>query len=100
MKRSTIVGVGGGLVAGAGATVLALSSTSWADNGQQAIAPAVTQQAAVQAVSQARWGTLPNLADLVEAASPSVVQIVARTPINITIRPQSLTIFAPAERSN
>lgn len=80
MKRSTIVGVGGGLVAGAGATVLALSSTSWADNGQQAIAPVVTQQAAVQAVSQARWGTLPNLADLVEAASPSVVQIVARTP--------------------
>ena len=27
-------------------------------------------------------------------------EIVAHTPINITIRPQSLTIFAPAERSN
>ncbi len=80
MKRSTIVGVAGGIVAGAGASVLALSSLSWADHSPAVIAPAVSQQAAVQAVGQARWGTLPNLADLVEQASPSVVQIVARTP--------------------
>lgn len=80
MKRSTIVGAAGGLIAGAGVSVLALSSLSWADHSPQIIAPAVSQQAAIQAVGQARWGTLPNLADLVEAASPSVVQIVARTP--------------------
>lgn len=80
MKRSTLVGVGGGMVAGAGATILALSPMSWADRGPQSIAPMAGQQAAIQAVGQARWGTLPDLADLVEEASPSVVQIVARMP--------------------
>ncbi len=80
MKRSTIVGAAGGLVAGAGVSLLALSSMSWADHSPHAIAPMVGQQTAIQAMGQARWGTLPDLADLVEAASPSVVQIVARTP--------------------
>lgn len=80
MKRSTVVGVAGGLVAGASATVLAMNSASWAERPQTLTGPVAGQQAVIEAMGQSRWGTLPNLADLVEEASPSVVQIVARMP--------------------
>jgi serine protease Do len=40
----------------------------------------VAQQAAPVAAQQGRWGVVPNLSDLVQQVSPSVVQIQVRSP--------------------
>jgi serine protease Do len=82
-----VIGAAGGLIAGVSLGALALASPSFAlfsNNAGQVAAPIVAQQASPQIASQpARWGTPPNLADLVEAVSPSVVQIEVRsaTPV-------------------
>jgi serine protease Do len=92
MNRSTILGAAGGLVAGVSLATLALAAPSHAlFNGGPAasvaapaaasvVAPAAAQLAAPAAAQQARWGVVPNLADLVEKVSPSVVKIEVRSP--------------------
>lgn len=81
MKRSTLLSSAGGLVAG-----VALTSLAWAApfNGSQVAASVTAPLAGQLATSvigqQARWGQPPNLADLVEEVSPSVVQVFVRSP--------------------
>ncbi len=82
MKRGTVIGATGGLIAGVSLGALALASPSFALFNQNASSTAATAaaQLALPAISQqARWGNLPNLADLVQAVSPSVVQIQVRS---------------------
>ena len=82
MNRGVVVGAVGGLVAGVSLGALALASPSFAlfsQSGASIVAPAAAQLALPAMSQQARWGVLPNLADLVEAASPSVVQIEVRS---------------------
>jgi serine protease Do len=86
MKRGTILGAAGGLVAGVSLTTLALAAPSYAFfNGSSSTAtasvaaPLATQLAAPMAAQQARYGTVANLADLVEKVSPSVVKIEVRS---------------------
>jgi serine protease Do len=82
MKRDMLLGIAGGAIGGAVMTGLAYSAPSWAMLGGQSAAvsaaPAVSQSAAPLVGQVARWGTLPNLADLVADVSPSVVQINVR----------------------
>jgi serine protease Do len=92
MNRSTILGAAGGLVAGVSLATLALAAPSHAffDAGPatsvtapaaaSVVAPAAAQLAAPAAAQQARWGVVPDLADLVEKVSPSVVKIEVRSP--------------------
>jgi serine protease Do len=86
MKRGVIIGATGGLVAGVSLGALALAAPSWASfnglHGAQLAAPAVAQLAAPVAGQQARWGVTPNLSDLVQQVSPSVVQIQVRSAAN------------------
>jgi serine protease Do len=86
MKRGAIIGATGGLIAGVSLGALALAAPGWASlNGihsAQVSAPVVAQQAAPAAVQQGRWGVVPNLSDLVQQVSPSVVQIQVRSPNN------------------
>jgi serine protease Do len=82
MNRGVIVGAIGGLLAGASVGALALASPSFALFSQHTAsvaAPAAAQLALPAMSQQARWGVLPDLADLVEAVSPSVVQIEVRS---------------------
>jgi len=82
MNRGVVVGAVGGLVAGVSLGALALAAPSFAlfsQSGAVLAAPAAAQLALPAMSQQARWGVLPNLADLVEAASPSVVQIEVRS---------------------
>lgn len=82
MKRGTIIGATGGLIAGVSLGTLALAAPSFAlfNNSAASIAAPAAAQLALPAISQqARWGNLPNLADLVQAVSPSVVQIQVRS---------------------
>ncbi len=84
MKRSTFIGVASGAFLGASATVLALGAPSFAllaDGGGAALltVPAAGNVAAAAAGQSAGFGTVTNLADLVEQVSPSVVQIVVRS---------------------
>ena len=82
MNRGVVVGAVGGLVAGVSLGALALAAPSFAlfsQSGAVVAAPAAAQLALPAMSQQARWGVLPNLADLVEAASPSVVQIEVRS---------------------
>lgn len=84
MNRGVVVGALGGLAAGAslGAMVLASPSFALFSSGNAAtIAPMVGQVAAPAIGQVARWGTLPNLADLVENVAPSVVQIDVRSSV-------------------
>ena len=81
MNRGVVIGAVGGLVAGVSLGALALASPSFALFSQQgaSVASTAAAQLALPAMAQeARWGSLPNLADLVEAATPSVVQINVR----------------------
>ncbi len=89
MKRGTMLGAAGGLIAGASLSALALAAApsyaffSGGHSSQAAasvVAPVVAQLAAPAVAQQARWGTVPNLADLVEKVSPSVVKIEVRAP--------------------
>jgi serine protease Do len=91
MKRGTMLGAAGGLIAGASLSALALAAApSYAffaggahaatANVASVAAPVVAQLAAPIAAQQARWGSLPNLADLVEKVSPAVVKIEVRSP--------------------
>ena len=81
MNRGVVIGAVGGLVAGVSLGALALASPSFAlfsHEGASIAAPAAAQLALPAMAQDARWGSLPNLADLVEAATPSVVQINVR----------------------
>jgi serine protease Do len=85
MKRGTMLGAAGGLIAGVSLTTLALAAPSYALFGSgsaaaSVAAPAAAQLAAPMAAQQTRWGVVPNLADLVEKVSPSVVKIEVRSP--------------------
>ena len=81
MKRGTIIGATGGLIAGVSLGALALAAPSFAffNNGASLAAPAAAQLTLPAISQQARWGNLPNLADLFQAVSPSVVQIQVRS---------------------
>ncbi len=82
MNRGTIIGATGGLIAGVSLGALALASPAMAlfsHTGASIAAPAAAQLAAPVAGQQARWGAVPNLADLVASVSPSVVQIEVRS---------------------
>ena len=90
MKRGTMLGAAGGLIAGASLSALALAAAPSyaffaggshvaAANAASVVAPVVAQLAAPVAAQQARWGTVPNLADLVEKVSPAVVKIEVRS---------------------
>ncbi len=81
MNRGVVIGAIGGLVAGVSLGALALASPSFAlfaPNGASIAAPAAAQLALPAMAQEARWGSLPNLADLVDATTPSVVQINVR----------------------
>ena len=81
MNRGVVIGAVGGLVAGVSLGAIALASPSFAlfsHGGASVAAPAAAQLALPALAQEARWGNLPNLADLVEASSPSVVQINVR----------------------
>jgi serine protease Do len=94
MNRGVVVGAVGGLVAGVSLGALALASPSFAlfsQNGASVAAPAAAQLTLPAMSQQARWGVLPNLADLVEAASPSVVQIEVRS----SAKAQTMRQFGP-----
>lgn len=86
MNRGVVVGAVGGLVAGVSLGAIALASPSFAlfsQNGSS-VAASVAGQVALPAIAQqARWGNLPNLADLVQTASPSVVQINVRSSAKV-----------------
>jgi len=86
MNRGVVVGAVGGLVAGVSLGAIALASPSFAlfsQNGSS-VAASVAGQVALPAIAQqARWGNLPNLADLVQSASPSVVQINVRSSAKV-----------------
>lgn len=82
MNRGVMIGAVGGLVAGVSLGAIALAAPSFAlfsQHGASVAAPAAAQLALPAMSQQARWGVLPNLADLVEAVSPSVVQIEVRS---------------------
>lgn len=94
MNRGVVVGAVGGLVAGVSLGALALAAPSFAlfaQNGTMVGAPAAAQLALPAMSQQARWGVLPDLADLVEAASPSVVQIEVRSQA----KAQTMRQFGP-----
>lgn len=93
MNRGVVVGAVGGLVAGVSLGALALATPALAhfSNGASVAAPAAAQLTLPAMSQQARWGVLPNLADLVEAASPSVVQIEVRS----SARAQTMRQFGP-----
>jgi serine protease Do len=82
MKRDLWLGVAGGAIGGAVMTGLALSGPTWAmlagNSAAVSTAPVIGQVSAPLVGQVARWGTLPNLADLVADVSPSVVQINVR----------------------
>jgi serine protease Do len=73
--KSAFLGSVCGLALGAGLTALAFASPLPADE-----APAPEPQRQAVAAAGPGWGVMPNLADLVETVSPSVVQIIVRTP--------------------
>jgi serine protease Do len=82
MKRGTVIGATGGLIAGVSLGAVALAAPAFGLFNQSASSSgaAAAAQLALPAISQqARWGNLPNLADLVQAVSPSVVQIQVRS---------------------
>lgn len=82
MKRGTVIGATGGLIAGVSLGALALAAPAFGLFNHNAASSGATAaaQLALPAISQqARWGNLPNLADLVQAVSPSVVQIQVRS---------------------
>lgn len=82
MNRGTVIGAAGGLIAGVSLGALALAAPSFAlfaPHGASVAAPAAAQLAAPIAGQQARWGAMPNLADLVQTVTPSVVQIEVRS---------------------
>jgi serine protease Do len=88
MKRGTMLGAAGGLIAGASLSALALaaapsyaffSSSHSVPAAASVAAPMAAQLAAPAVAQQARWGTVANLADLVEKVSPSVVKIEVRS---------------------
>ena len=86
MNRGTIIGATGGLIAGVSLGALALASPAMAlfsHNGASIAAPAAAQLATSVAGQQTRWGSVPNLADLVQSVSPSVVQIEVRSANNV-----------------
>lgn len=93
MNRGAVIGALGGLLAGVSLGAVALAAPSFAlfSHGNASVAAPMASQLAIPAVAQtARWGTLPNLADLVEAVSPAVVQIEVRqaSPIRQMSGPQ------------
>lgn len=94
MKRGTIIGAVGGLIGGVSLGALALAAPSFAHlapQGGSIVAPMAAQLGGQAAAGQqARWGALPNLADLVEAVSPAVVQIEVRqaSPVRQMSGPQ------------
>ena len=82
MKRGTVIGATGGLIAGVSLGALALAAPAFglfSHNASSTAATAAAQLALPAISQQARWGNLPNLADLVQAVSPSVVQIQVRS---------------------
>jgi serine protease Do len=82
MNRGTVIGAAGGLIAGVSLGAIALASPAMAlfsPNGASLAAPAAAQLALPAISQQARWGNLPDLADLVQTVSPSVVQIQVRS---------------------
>jgi serine protease Do len=86
MNRGTVIGAAGGLIAGVSLGALALASPAMAlfsHGGASVAAPAAAQLGATIAGQQARWGTLPNLSDMVAAVTPSVVQIQVRSANNV-----------------
>jgi|JI10StandDraft_1071094.scaffolds.fasta_scaffold98269_3 serine protease Do len=93
MNRGTVIGALGGLAAGVSIGAIALAAPSFAHLSQGSTVAPMAAQLGSQAVAgqQARWGTLPNLADLVETVSPAVVQIQVRqaSPIRQMSGPQA-----------
>jgi serine protease Do len=83
MKKSTLFGGVAAMAAGAGLSALIISAPSHAvlpgSAGSLAAAPAASIALAPAVAQTARWGTVANLADLVERVSPSVVQITVRS---------------------
>jgi serine protease Do len=78
-----MVGGAVGLLAGASLATIVLAAPSYAfknDNATASIASAAGNVTASAVGQLNRWGTLPNLADLVQSTSPSVVQIIVREP--------------------
>jgi serine protease Do len=93
MNRGVVIGAVGGLLAGASIGALALAAPSFAhfpSESASLAAPMAAQLATGAVTQQARWGTLPNLADLVESVSTAVVQIEVRqaSPIQSMSGPQ------------
>jgi serine protease Do len=95
-----MVGGAVGLLAGASLATVVLAAPSYAFKND--VAPIVSAgNVTASAVGQLnRWGTLPNLADLVQATSPSVVQIIVREPgsVRMTSGPGSLDGLPPEFR--
>ena len=102
MKRSMMVGGALGLLAGASLATIVLAAPSYAFKTDGASAPAaIAGNVTASAVGQLnRWGTLPNLADLVQSTSPSVVQIIVREPgsVRMTSGPGGLEGLPPEFR--
>ena len=81
MNRGVVIGAVGGLAAGLGIGALWLAAPSFAhfySSPAGIAAPMAGQLGAGASAQTARWGAVPNLADLVEQVSPSVVQIQVR----------------------
>jgi serine protease Do len=76
MKRKAMFGAIGGLAAGVALTAIVAGTPSWAKNEDQSRAPAASPVLA----QTTGWGAVPRLADLVEQVSPSVVQVLVRSP--------------------
>jgi serine protease Do len=95
-----MVGGAVGLLAGASLATLVLAAPSYAFKNDAA--PVVSAgNVTASAVGQLnRWGTLPNLADLVQTTSPSVVQIIVREPgsVRMTSGPGDLQGLPPEFR--
>jgi serine protease Do len=87
MKRGTIIGVAGGLFAGVSLATLAIAAPNMSffggEAGASVTAPMVSQVTAPIAAQTTHWGTVPDLADLVEKVSPSVVMVVVRSPSEV-----------------
>jgi serine protease Do len=78
LKLETTLGACVGMFAGVGLAGLIMAEPSFASHGAPGAPAQVAAIATALPTSPDRWGALPNLADLVERVSPSVVQIIVR----------------------
>jgi serine protease Do len=98
-----MVGGAVGLLAGASLATIVLAAPSYAFKNDGVTSPSAVASSNVtaSAIGQLnRWGTLPNLADLVQSTSPSVVQIIVREPgsVRMTSGPGGLEGLPPEFR--